>query len=172
MDWVRDFYRRTNKLDKPIVLDQNNLLVDGYIRYLVLLENNIEATEVKVLYYNQDVTYVFGKHPGRDKEYVWKMSPKATKSEIPSVGQTILVQTKYGLRTAFVTRIETLSAPPRNEKIRMALKTLDTPADMEVVFENGSRVTMLNSTTPSPECWLCAEIDGGDIDVRYVVEEK
>lgn len=135
MDWVRDYYRRTNHIDKPIVIDENNLLIDGYIRYLVLLENNVATTVVKVVHYNHNVIYVFGKYPNGHKEYSWKMAPTVGEDEIPDIGQKIFVQTKYGLRTAVVTRIET---PEKKNNI-------------EIIFEDNSRVRIFGDIKPIAE---------------------
>lgn len=42
MNKIRAFYKEHHCVDKPIVVNKNNLLLDGYIRYLVRLENNAE----------------------------------------------------------------------------------------------------------------------------------
>lgn len=47
MNKIRAFYREHKCVDKPVVVNQNNLLLDGYIRYLVRLENNAEWITVE-----------------------------------------------------------------------------------------------------------------------------
>lgn len=47
MNKVRAFYKEHNCVDKPIVVNKDNLLLDGYIRYLVRLENNAEYITVE-----------------------------------------------------------------------------------------------------------------------------
>lgn len=77
------------------MLDENNLLVDGYIQYLVLKERGIEEADVKILkgswkrkndkdsapkYRNEMTTYVYGvfkhKNGSFSKQYVWRV-PKS-----------------------------------------------------------------------------------------------
>ena len=47
MNKVRAFYKKNHRIDKPIILNKDNLLLDGYVRYLVLLENNVKHTIVE-----------------------------------------------------------------------------------------------------------------------------
>ena len=42
----RDYFEKFEKADRDIVLSSNNILIDGYIMYLVYKENNIEEVEV------------------------------------------------------------------------------------------------------------------------------
>ena len=46
---IRDYYLKYGSIDKPIVVNRNNLLLDGYVRYLVLKENNAEYAKVKIV---------------------------------------------------------------------------------------------------------------------------
>jgi hypothetical protein len=126
MEACREYYNQHNRLDKNIIVNSHNVLIDGYIRYLVLRENNIKETSVEVKYKQAPITYVFGKHPGIDKEYVWRMKVSSTPDDIPVVGQQVLVQTKHGLSTVEVTRVEILSKPPHKGKIKKVQKVLNT----------------------------------------------
>ena len=59
----RDFYKQFGRTDKSILVDENNVLLDNYIRYLVLRENNVESVTVNVLrdnYFDINTFYVFG----------------------------------------------------------------------------------------------------------------
>ena len=47
MNKVRAFYNKNHCIDKPIILNKDNLLLDGYVRYLVLLENKVERAVVE-----------------------------------------------------------------------------------------------------------------------------
>ena len=72
-----EFYQKHGKLDKPIVLDHNNIIVDGYARFKALEklgikeideydESNFSLTETE---------YVFAHHPEDPdrKTYVWRL---------------------------------------------------------------------------------------------------
>lgn len=75
---ITDFYKSNGKLDKPIKLSKNNVLIDGYARYMALrnlgvididdtfinVENNFTYTEDYV-----NITYISTVF--NDKEYVW-----------------------------------------------------------------------------------------------------
>ena len=72
----RDYFEKFEKADRDIVLSSNNILIDGYIMYLVYKENNIEEVEVKVksTYRDYPTTYIYGKHVnGSNKVYVWRI---------------------------------------------------------------------------------------------------
>lgn len=48
---IRAYYNEYRCVDKPLTVNRNNILLDGYIRYLVLKENNVMYTKVKVVKY-------------------------------------------------------------------------------------------------------------------------
>ena len=48
---VRNYYLEYGGIDKPIIVNQKNILLDGYIRYLVLKENGAMYTKAKVVNY-------------------------------------------------------------------------------------------------------------------------
>jgi len=45
---TRRYYSEYGVIDKPIIINKKNVLIDGYIRYIVLKENGIEYAYVKV----------------------------------------------------------------------------------------------------------------------------
>ena len=49
MNKYREYYHNHGHIDKPIVLNRQNVLIDGYIRYLILLENNINIVPIKII---------------------------------------------------------------------------------------------------------------------------
>jgi hypothetical protein len=127
MNKCREFYKAHRRVDKIITIDSNNNLVDGYIRYLVLLENGVDKVNVKtfnVTYRNSKTTYIFGKHPNVDKEYVWRMTNKTVNKESLEVGSKAVVNTKKGMRTVTVTRVETLDEPPVDVKVKKVYEVL------------------------------------------------
>ena len=65
----------------PIILDDNNMLVDGYISYLILKRNNVEEVEYVPSSYNDNmVMYISGVHPNCKKEYVWMVPRRMIKA--------------------------------------------------------------------------------------------
>lgn len=102
--------------------------------YLVLKENNVEETKIKISdrrkkrwerintkdwfiphYRSEMTTYVYGVHPNSkcEKEFVWRV-PKAWTGfgEKIKVGETILCGTKFGVSTVVVTKVEMLDKCP------------------------------------------------------------
>lgn len=129
------YYKETGNQDRYIVVDEKNVLVDGYIMYLVLKSHNVESCDAKritlrkhkytdrqrkrygrlvppekVLTYKEKPTvYIYGKHPNEiiDKEYVWRL-PKS-KENMHGVlipGDLIYCSTKNGISPVIITRIE------------------------------------------------------------------
>lgn len=47
MKECRDFWNKNHKQDRYIVVNYNNVLIDGYVQYLVLKENGVENAMVK-----------------------------------------------------------------------------------------------------------------------------
>ena len=116
MNACRAWYAANGKLDRDIVVNASGVLVDGYVGYLVLLENGVKEAEVKVVCNRcrDPITYVFAIHPGDPSatEYVWRIAEKTKGIKNLGVGNRVLVATKLGLRTARITRIEKLDVPP------------------------------------------------------------
>ena len=48
---IRNYYVEHGCLDKPIIVNRKGVLLDGYIRYLILKENNITHTMAEVVSY-------------------------------------------------------------------------------------------------------------------------
>ena len=48
MDECRKYWKTHSSQDRYIVVDHDDLLIDGYIQYLILKENNIEEAEIKI----------------------------------------------------------------------------------------------------------------------------
>lgn len=99
---VRDYVGDHYKIDKPIVLDEKNILTDNYVRYLVALEYGIEEVPyVLNKEYNRCITYIIGKFDNCNKRYKWKIS----KGLHVKVGDKVLVECKNsdGSNEAIVT---------------------------------------------------------------------
>ena len=48
MNECRNNWNQWHRQDRYIVVNPDNVLIDGYIQYLVLKENNVEEAEVKI----------------------------------------------------------------------------------------------------------------------------
>lgn len=128
------YYKETGNQDRYIVVNENNVLVDGYIMYLVLKSHDVEYCDAKRLtlkhkytdrqraryrriiplekvisYKNKPTVYIYGKHPNGiiDKEYVWRL-PKSKENMYGVLlpGDLIYCSTKNGIAPVIVTRIE------------------------------------------------------------------
>lgn len=108
MEACREFYRTNHRLDRDIVVDENMVLKDGYIGYLVLIENKAKVVCVKQTNTRQ-VTLVYGVHPGGDKEYRWKMVDDTEGSENLKIGSHAIVRTIFGDVEVKVTKIEKIT---------------------------------------------------------------
>lgn len=133
IDACRENFKNSRQQDRKIVLNRNNVLVDGYVAYLVLKENGVKYADITYCdekKYTKKVkhipnisligiptTYVFGKHYINGKEYVWRVRDESIADNI-KVGDRVRVNTKFGTQTATVTRIEILDNPPVSSPIK------------------------------------------------------
>lgn len=146
MNVCRTFWNDNYEQIKDIVVDRNNILIDGYVQYLVLKENDIEdANVVKVSrkkfygkrrkkryieprYRKERTTYIFGVHPySRSlKEYVWRVpeSWKGWENDLLP-GDRILVHTEYGVKPIVITRIEWLDKCPVDMKVKKVYRKVE-----------------------------------------------
>lgn len=95
---VLSYVKKNNELDRPLVLDKDNNLTDGYIRYLVAQEIGLEVVSylTQEEYQNQrkkireNMQYIVGIFYKCKKEYTWKNPNK-----IPvKIGDRVLVHSK------------------------------------------------------------------------------
>ena len=135
MQECRENWKKWKHQDRYLVVTPgNNVLIDGYIQYLVLKENGVEEAEVKIStrrkkrwvrkniedwkepnYRIEPTMYVFGKHINSfdNKEYMWRIPKSWTwMQENIQVGDTVLCATKRGVSSVQVTRIEVLDVCP------------------------------------------------------------
>lgn len=125
--------------DRYVVVNQNNVLVDGYIQYLVLKENDINEVQVKIKnksknrknmphYKEEPTTYIYGTHNNKSgKEFVWRI-PKSW-SEVGwqdglNIGDKVLVKTKFGVKPVVITKIDTLNKCPVDMPVKKVVKKL------------------------------------------------
>lgn len=104
-----------------ITVDQNHVLVDGYITYLTLLNAGYNGSVYAKVHKRQKKTYIFGKHSPKGKEYVWKLPWSLTDIYIP-IGSKVIANTKYGPQEVIVTKVKELTKSPVNCKVKTLAK--------------------------------------------------
>lgn len=134
MQECRYNWRMYGKQDRYIVVDHNNVLIDGYCMYLVLMEHKEEYAEVKIShcrkkrwkrknttdwlttrYKDNPTTYIFGKHLNSNciKEYTWRVPNSwGNWADNIEIGDTVMCATKFGYSPIVVSKIEVLDNPP------------------------------------------------------------
>lgn len=140
MNECRCYWNEFHSQDRYVVVDHDGVLIDGYVQYLILKENNIEEAEIKIShckkkkrsrrnnndlitlsYKEKTTTYIFGTHPNSNctKEFVWRVPVSwGSWAENIEVGDTVLCQTKFGFSPVIVTRVEILDKPPIEMRIK------------------------------------------------------
>ena len=130
----RNNWTQYNRQDRYIVVNPDNVLIDGYIQYLVLKENNVEEVEVKIStkrkkrwyrknvkdwniphYKNEATTYVYGVHPNSKdtKTYMWRVPKSWTNwTDNIQIGDTVMCATKNGCTPVVVNKVEILDKCP------------------------------------------------------------
>lgn len=136
MERYRNKWSKYNKQPKPLIVDEDNVLIDGYIQYLVLKELGYEegnylvrheSKKEKSSYRDTLTTYVYGVHPNSNctKEFVWRVPKSMTWFvENIQVGDSILCQTKFGIAPVVVTKVETLDKCPVDFCVKRVAKCM------------------------------------------------
>lgn len=133
MDECRKYWKTHSSQDRYIVVDHDDLLIDGYIQYLILKENNIEEAEIKIwhckrrrwfrknvencipTYRKNPTTYIFGVHPNSNckREFCWRVPNSWINwADNIQIGDTIICSTKNGYAPVVVNKIEILDKCP------------------------------------------------------------
>lgn len=129
MEKCRRFYKEHGTIDRNIVVNSNNVLVDGYVAYLVLKENGVPEVEVKkefnIFDYRQkETTYVYGYHQNDPMKspYIWRITNKTVDSDRIQEGSRILVYTKNGTKVVIVIKVEKNISPPIEQSIKKVIR--------------------------------------------------
>lgn len=109
-------------------------MIDGYIQYHVLKENNIKKAFVKVFvksrkcwnsYKTKMTTYIYGIHLNQKqkKQYIWRI-PKLCKGWTRDLlhGNKILVNTKYAISPITITKIQRLDKCSVNFSVKKVVR--------------------------------------------------
>lgn len=129
---------RKGKL-RAITINTDGFLINGYINYLILKENNVEDAEVNIVdikkndnsnvpesYRNTRTTYIYGKHPNNKSEkiYIWRIPNKENWmkfSETVLPDDLIFCKTKFGCSPVIVQAIQTIDKCPVEFPIKKIL---------------------------------------------------
>ena len=134
MERCRNKWRKYNKQPKPLIVDKDNVLVDGYIQYLILKELGYEegnylvrneSKKEKNSYRDTVTTYVFGKHLNSNctKEFIWRIPKSWTWfAQNVQVGDSILCQTKFGIAPVIVTNVKVRDKCPVDFRVKKVAK--------------------------------------------------
>lgn len=88
------YLKKYKHIDKPVVLN-NNVLVDGYTRYLAAYTLGIQKIPYVEL---QHMNYIVGKFDNCDKKYIWKNDLGINTSK----GDKVLVSVKINNKNKLV----------------------------------------------------------------------
>ena len=150
MKECRDYWEEHQEQDRYIVVDRNNVLVDGYIQYLVLKENGIEDVEIRIgkmkklkrwqrkinkdsldeaEYREKPTTYIIGVHPNDNsgREYMWRVPNNwIWVSENLQIGDLVFCHTKKSYSApVIITKIMVLDKCPVDYPVsKMCYKTI------------------------------------------------
>lgn len=154
----RKHWDKNHEQDRYIVVNRNNFLIDGYIQYLVLKENNVDVAEVKVSdrkrkkwtrknqqlkvrkinnknYRERETTYIYGVHPNSKsiKERVWRVPNSWWDgwADSLSIGDMIWVNTKYGIAPIEITRIERSGECPVSIPVKTVVRKIRNEEDID-----------------------------------------
>ena len=101
---IREYFNVYNTIDEPITISYSNVLMDGYIRYLIAKENNMQLIPCVVSDENftskRPCKYIVGKFDN-GSEYIWKIRNKLD----VNVGDKVLVANKNGRAIVSVVKI-------------------------------------------------------------------
>lgn len=109
-------YLSRGELPKDIVINDRNILIDGYITYLLALRHEITTLDV----YRGYVELVEGRHKPGNRSYIWRL-PLSLCGTV-SKGDKVIVRTSAGVRRATVENIIRQQYPIQQPRLKMVCK--------------------------------------------------
>ncbi len=115
VDEAKRFIVKNRKFSKPITVNRNNILIDGFSRFLAAKELGIQDIPCLV-----KEEFIYGKFPDSDKLYLWHNA-----DFIPlRVGGRAVVENKDGEEVVTIVKIICVplnpNYPPRKKVLRRA----------------------------------------------------
>lgn len=109
---IREYFNVYNTIDEPVTISSSNILMDGYIRYLIAKEHNMQLIPCVISDKNFKskipVKYIVGKFDNGSK-YIWKIRNKLD----VNVGDKVLVANKN--ERAIVSVVKIFSSSDKNK---------------------------------------------------------
>lgn len=113
---IKEYYEKNGKFDEPVVVNVNNILLDGYARYLTAAVV-LDLEEVECIVQsdtisdaltdnNAPMTYITGAFK-TGTEFTWKLS----KNIDVQIGDKVLVNNRKGIAVVKVTSVFTSNDP-------------------------------------------------------------
>lgn len=109
-------YMQTGTLPTNIIINAENVLIDGYITYLTARKHGIEYLDVYQGFY-ETIVAVHGK---REKNFVWRV-PLYLSGQIEA-GDKVLVTTARGVRRVRVVELKMQQYPEQGRRLRRVLR--------------------------------------------------
>ena len=142
----KDIWDKYHMQDRYIILDNHNVLVNGYVMYLVLKMYDVENAFIKRVvnskyykgqnrinpalihdsYKNTRTCYIHGIHDNEKikKERIWRMEDEDDWNKV-NVGDNLIAKTKHGDSKIIITRKTIASVCPVNMDIRKCYRIKD-----------------------------------------------
>lgn len=127
MAQCRKHYETTHQLDRDIILNEDNVLIDGYVAYLVAQENGIEDVDVVygLIDHNaNNIAYIYAKHQPNGKKYIWRVTNQTVNIKELQAGAVAIVDTRYGTREVVVCKVKWRKKRPKPYKFRRVFEIL------------------------------------------------
>lgn len=130
----RKHYDLTGHIDRKIIIDKNNYLLDGYVGYLILKEKGVKSCKVTVddgtfrkkestapTWWYTPTTYVFGNHKQDTRTFVWRITENTKNIDNLAIGKKAIVETRNGHKEITITDIKVMERPPLTMWIKKVL---------------------------------------------------
>lgn len=116
MERAEKRFMQTGALPTNIIINAENVLIDGYITYLLALEHGIKHIDV----YRGYCETVIAVHGKREKNFVWRV-PLYLSGQIKP-GDKVLVTTARGIRRVRVVDVKMQQYPEQGRRLRRVLR--------------------------------------------------
>lgn len=117
---------------KPIRINSDMKLKDGYAIYLVMKERGFRQVPVVEVdsngcipkYKRDKTTYIVGHHPYNHNKYVWRVSNRTKCAHNLDVGKKAVVKTSGGARLVLIDKVYTSDKPDTDRPIKEVIVCL------------------------------------------------
>lgn len=116
MQLKADYYESTGELPAGIIINDENVLIDGYTIYLTAAKYGLSYVPVKRGY----VELIEASHRAGAKSYLWKVPPRL--SGTIHEGDKCIVRTGQGVRRVRVAKVLHEQYPVQIPRLRNVLK--------------------------------------------------